>query len=281
MVNMPLELLKLYFHLGLHYKEIVWILAHNHGIIISLRHLKRKLRELGLYRRKQWTNYCEVVAFLKKELQASGQLHGYRMMHAKCISNGLEVRKEDVRLILSLLDPAGVQSRQRGRLRRRAYYAKGPNYIWHIDGYDKLKPFGFCISGCIDGYSRNIIWLCAYYTNNDPKVIGGYFMEAVTKFGGCPTLLRGDLGTENCIVKDFQKFLRRNRETDEPTEHAYLEGKSVHNQRIEQWWGHLRKECLDFWIVLFKRLKNDGHFSGNFLDTNVLQFCFMSIIQVC
>ena len=86
MVNVPLELLKLYFQLGLHYKEIVWILAHNHGIIISLRHLKRKLRELGLYRRKQWTNYCEVVAFLKKELQASGQLHGYRMMHAKCIS---------------------------------------------------------------------------------------------------------------------------------------------------------------------------------------------------
>ena len=203
------------------------------------------------------------------------------MMHAKCISNGLEVRKEDVRLILSLLDLAGVQSRRRGRLRQRTYYAKGPNYIWHIDGYDKLKPFGFCISGCIDGYSRNIIWLCAYYTNNDPKVIGGYFMEAVTKFGGCPTLLCGDLGTENCIVKDFQKFLRRNRETDEPTEHAYLEGKSVHNQRIEQWWGHRRKECLDFWIVLFKRLKNDGHFSGNFLDTNVLQFCFMSIIQVC
>ena len=123
MVNVPLELLKLYFQLGLHYKEIVWILAHNHGIIISLRHLKRKLRELGLYRRKQWTNYCEVVAFLKKELQASGQLHGYRMMHAKCISNGLEVRKEDVRLILSLLDPAGVQSRRSGRLRRRAYYA--------------------------------------------------------------------------------------------------------------------------------------------------------------
>ena len=123
MVNVPLELLKLYFQLGLHYKEIVWILAHNHGIIISLRHLKRKLLELGLYRRKQWTNYCEVVAFVKKELQASGQLHGYRMMHAKCISNGLEVRKEDVRLILSLLDPAGVQSRRRGRLRRRAYYA--------------------------------------------------------------------------------------------------------------------------------------------------------------
>ena len=22
--------------------------------------------------------------------------------------------------------------------------------MWHTDGYDKLKPFGFCIHGCID-----------------------------------------------------------------------------------------------------------------------------------
>ena len=24
--------------------------------------------------------------------------------------------------------------------------------MWHVDGYDKLKPFGFPIHGCIDGY---------------------------------------------------------------------------------------------------------------------------------
>ena len=23
--------------------------------------------------------------------------------------------------------------------------------MWHIDGYDKLKPYGFPIHGCIDG----------------------------------------------------------------------------------------------------------------------------------
>ena len=32
-----------------------------------------------------------------------------------------------------------------------ASYNKGPNYIWHIDGYDKLSPFGLTIHGCIDG----------------------------------------------------------------------------------------------------------------------------------
>lgn len=32
------------------------------------------------------------------------------------------------------------------------YNAKGPNYSWHTDGYDKLKPYGIAIHGCIDGY---------------------------------------------------------------------------------------------------------------------------------
>ena len=31
---------------------------------------------------------------------------------------------------------------------------QGPNEVWHIDGNDKLKKFGFCIHGCIDGYKK-------------------------------------------------------------------------------------------------------------------------------
>ena len=30
--------------------------------------------------------------------------------------------------------------------------------LWHLDGYDKLKPYGFAIHGCIDGY------VTSYYT---------------------------------------------------------------------------------------------------------------------
>lgn len=29
---------------------------------------------------------------------------------------------------------------------------QGPNYVWHLDGYDKLKPYGFAIHACIDGF---------------------------------------------------------------------------------------------------------------------------------
>ena len=30
-------------------------------------------------------------------------------------------------------------------------FMQGPDFVWHMDGYDKLKPFGFCIHECIDG----------------------------------------------------------------------------------------------------------------------------------
>ena len=53
--------------------------------------------------------------------------------------------------LMRILDPDGVGSRRSHRLTRRQYHADGPNYLVHIDGYDKLKPFGFAIHGAIDG----------------------------------------------------------------------------------------------------------------------------------
>ena len=62
--------------------------------------------------------------------------------------------------------------RRARRLHRRLYHFPGPNHTWHIDGNDKLVPFGFGIHGCIDGFSRYVVWLNVYSTNNFayPKV---------------------------------------------------------------------------------------------------------------
>ena len=60
----------------------------------------------------------------------------------------------------------------------------GPKFIWHRDGYD----IGLCINGCIREFSRKIIWVNVYQTNNHLKLIGGYFLEAlVTANGRCPS----------------------------------------------------------------------------------------------
>lgn len=272
-------LIEFYFDFGIPYKDIAALLAHRHSYIISERHLKRILKSCGLFRRKGYTSLDQVTSFILEELRSSGKLHGYRWMHAKCVQNGLHVRKEHVRLILQELDPQGVELRRARRLHRRSYFAKGPNYIWHLDSYDKLKPFGICINGCIDGFSRKIIWMNAFTTSSDPKIIGGYYINAVESLGGCPRIVRGDRGTENIRVGEFQRFLRRNIHDGSAID-SYIEGASTSNQRIESWWGFLRKESMEYYISMLIDLKDRGLFDGAYLDRNLIQFCFMGIIQV-
>ena len=288
-VNLTFDFLKVmehaviisnYYHMRLAYKDIQLMLSLHHGVDLSLRHLKRVLRALNLGRRSSYLNLTEVIKFVSDELEHSGMLHGYRWMYEKCLDSGLKVRREAVRVVLQCLDPTAVAIRRARRLHRRAYFARGPNYIWHIDSYDKLKYFGFCINGCIDGFSRRMIWLCAYFTSSDPKLIGGYFIDAVKEIDCCPKLVRTDDGTENVIVLKLQRFLRRHGTDAFAADKSALTGASTHNQRIECWWGMLRKQCIEFWLVLLHDLKNAGDFDGRHIDRNVLQFCLMGVIQV-
>ena len=107
---------------------------------------------------------------------------------------------------MHIVAPAGIGKRKARRLQRRQYLNPGPNFVWHIDGYDKLSRYGICIHGCVDGFSRAIIWLKAYYTNHDPRVVASYFT--------CPQRVRADRGTENGHVEQMQMFLRRNHADD-------------------------------------------------------------------
>ncbi|KAE8286914.1 hypothetical protein D5F01_LYC01366 [Larimichthys crocea] len=123
------------------------------------------------------------------------------------------------------------------------------------------------------------MWLRAARTNSDPKVIGGYFVETLERCGGCPRLVRTDMGTENVVVRDIQRYLRRDDVDDRAAERSYVTGASTANQRIESWWGVMRKQGIEPWITAVGELKDEGFFSGDFVDKALSQFCFMSIIQ--
>ncbi|XP_051782603.1 uncharacterized protein LOC127527557 [Erpetoichthys calabaricus] len=268
----------MYFDLGLEQKDILLCLAHNHGIIVSLRTLQRNLQCLNLYRRKHKTDSLDLALFLQQEINKSGRLHGYKWMHAKCLAKGFVTDSESIRFLLKTLDPEGVEQRKRRCLRRRQFSSKGPNNTWHIDSNDKLKPYGIFINGCIDGFSRFIIWLEA---SNSGKagITANYFAQAVKKRNGCPCLVRADLGVENVYVEKMQKFLRRNNTDFYAAENSFIYGQSRTNQRIEFWWGILRKQNLQFWMDLFRQIQVDGYFSGDFLDKELIRFCFMKLIQ--
>ncbi|KAF7651773.1 hypothetical protein LDENG_00105740 [Lucifuga dentata] len=63
-------------------------LSHIDGIVISLSTLRRHLKSLHLFRRKGRSDLLDIAVFLQDQLSRYGMLHGYKMMHLKCIQAG-------------------------------------------------------------------------------------------------------------------------------------------------------------------------------------------------
>ena len=111
--------------------------------------------------------------------------------------------------------------------------------------------------------------------------------------------MRGDFGTENTVVRDFQRAFRSVGEIfnvnlaekgegrnplDSPLPSKSASGANTHNQRIERWWGQLRKTCMEYWIALFYTLPDNAMtaylMAVSWTRVDLLQFCFMDQIQV-
>lgn len=184
---------------------------------------KEIIIRLRLCRKRNYSNFNQIIDFITYELSKSGQLYvtSYMWMHHKCLQQGLVVRQNTVRELLKVIDPIGAELRTRWRLRIRQYSSKEPDYLWHINSYYKLKPFGIAINGCIDGYSRHVMWLKAGSTSIDQRVIGG------------PRIIRTDIGTENIYWTNEIFFSRYIPNDSIP---PYISGSS-NTAIIECWWS--------------------------------------------
>ena len=227
-------IIKDYFLHDLSYKEIQEFLEIFYAVILSLRQLHRILRKQNLFCRYRKSNIIEVTLTILQNLRGSSKLFGYRLIHQKLRANGFVVDREKVRIFLKTLDADGVELRSSHRLARRIYVSVGPN-LWHIDRYDKIKPYGFVIHGAIDGFTRKILWLRVGSSNNNPKVIASYYMDCIRQLRLVPRAIRSDRRTENTIICGIQRFLRRNAEDLISNKNSFVYGFSARNQQIECW----------------------------------------------
>ena len=85
---------------------------------------------------------------------------------------------KDARLILHYLDPARVVSRFVRQINEKMCSPCMQTKV-HMAYRRFVYQWGIC------GLSRKIIWLNVCQINNDPKIIGGYFLD-VKANGGCP-----------------------------------------------------------------------------------------------
>lgn len=237
--------------------------------------------EMGLIKRVQHRPDPLVVLEAVREFTAAGpnSIASTRAVtRAMRVTRGLNAIRADVAEAQDILAPELVEDRRTGRLQRRTYQSEGSNYLWHIDGYDKLAPFGLPIHGCVDGFSRYILWLKLGTTNRRPEQTCLYFLEAVSKY--ClPHSIRVDAGTENSNIKYAQVFLSDGLPRLTPLNHV-LVGSSNHNERIERFWGLLRTQKINYWINHFKRFVANGEMvAWDDVDRNVSYYVYNHLIR--
>ena len=171
------------------------------------------------------------------------------------------------------VDPEGTNKRKARHLRQRRYVSEGSNSCWYADGYDKLKPYGFPIHGCIDGYSSRILWLKVTKSNLHAKVSAAYYVDTMKELGICPKLLQTDCETKNVLMAALQSRLQA-------SVHAPRYSSSVANIRIGNWWSHNRKGYTGWLINLFKDTVATGEFNlGSTLHMELAWYTFSPLLQ--
>lgn len=88
-----------------------------------------------------------------------------------CNSEGICCVAQHYKTIDQVILSWGVELRRVRRLRWGHNCDKGPSALWHMDLYDKLKPYSTAIGCYSGGFNCYVVWMEAYRTNGDLELI--------------------------------------------------------------------------------------------------------------
>jgi len=173
---------------------------------------------------------------------------GERMIIGHLFCLDIFVPRYRIRSSIHRVDGNNVALRRSVTIRRRVYYADGPNTVWHLDGHHRLIRWRIVTHGVIDGYSRSIVYLrCS--NNNRATTVLHAFCQAVDNFG-LPNRVRTDNGGENV---DVWRYMIENHST----ETAVITGSSVHNERIERLWRDVFRCVVSSYHHIFREMESN------------------------
>jgi hypothetical protein len=165
---------------------------------------------------------------------------------------GYKARRDDLAAAQKQLDPTGVTSYLPGlrRARLKNYTTSGPNFLWCLDGHDKLVQYGIEIYTAIDAYSHKIVWFYCGNSNRTPISVLKQYLNAVKAVGVYPRFLCTDKGIGTVLLADyhFSLFIEAAlREQWSEAEYeairisdCYIYGPSTRDMRAEGLWRQQR-----------------------------------------
>ncbi|KAG8674007.1 hypothetical protein FPOAC1_007326 [Fusarium poae] len=265
------------------------------GFIITKTGLERIRRDLGLWRRQtpemsstiktKLYNFFENENELHTKLQTFGRtyLYVYVRQHQFILS-----RKALYECYREFM-PTNVSDRWHTMKHRRTGWAPaGPDFIWSLDAYDKLKAWGIEIYAAIDAYSRYITWFYCGISANTSRSVVEQYLYALQQRETMPYLIRSDRGNETLLMAGAHYYLsqaqvrKRNNTTLDQVQFddVWIYGKSTHNEKIESWWLRLSKGRAKFWREYFSIITAEGQFSHDYLSDRIaILYLYMPIIR--
>ncbi|CAH3187569.1 unnamed protein product, partial [Porites lobata] len=269
-VHIPPEVLEELRGLGFTWQKIASIFKVSRWTIM------RRVRLFELENLSLFSSITdeEIDDIIRDYIARHGSTTGESYLRGYFRALGYTIQRRRIRESLNRVDPRNTALRWGALVSRRVYFVPWPNSLWHLDGHHSLIRWGFIIHGCIDGYSRIIIFLhCS--TNNLASTVLGLFESAVERDGGLwPSRIRVDYGVENTAVCDAMVAVRGEGRG------SFIAGSSTRNQRIERLWRDVFRCICHVFYYIFYAMEQTGVLDvENPIHMFTLQYVYLARIN--
>ncbi|KZS86338.1 hypothetical protein SISNIDRAFT_421048, partial [Sistotremastrum niveocremeum HHB9708] len=158
-------------------------------------------------------------------------------------------------------EPAAVARRRRHAYERHGYFTEAVGECWAFDQHDKWARFKLYLHVGLDVYTSRVLWCHVYRSNRNPRLICGFYLDAIEELGYMPCLTQSDRGSENHGIANAQTELRHLLEPElgRTLQHRWR-GKN-RNIKPEVFWSILRRG----WAPGFENVLQMG-LSAGFYD---------------